>query len=370
MKHLQLYRNATPFNTREDALNKLADSQFIATLADGEFITARYKEGDETYVMTGHYVESIGKVVVHDIALLESEIDTISGKVDELSSEVSANTTNINANTTEIVKLNTKIDAISGGITGDFTQLVEDINTVSGQVQSKQDELIAGEGIAINDNEISCTLDTSLYLVVTSLPTTGEANKIYLIKSTESGDTQNIYIEYAYVNSAWEKLGEYKTEIDLTPYLTKTEATNTYLTQTNAESTYAKKEDIPTKLGELTNDKGFITLDEVPKTDLSEYAKITDIETINETIEENELVTTAAIAAIKESCGLGENLEYTPGENFISGATSVSDALNILSNSLKDSELTFTKDDTHNVTFTKTGNTIMANVDTYDCGEY
>lgn len=77
-------------------------------------------------------------------------------------------------------------------------------------------------------------LDTTLFQVVTSLPTSGiKSNRIYLLKSSATG-TQNIYGEYIYTGnvsatydaSKWEKLGEYKANIDLTPYSKKTETVN------------------------------------------------------------------------------------------------------------------------------------------------
>ena len=40
---------------------------------------------------------------------------------------------------------------------------------------------------------------------------------------------------------------------------------------------YATKSELPTKVSQLQNDSRFITLEEVPKTDLSAYAKKTDI---------------------------------------------------------------------------------------------
>ena len=64
-------------------------------------------------------------------------------------------------------------------------------------------------------------IDLSLYKVVSALPTTGiETNKIYLVIDP-SAPEGNVFKEYIYVNSKWELLGEYKSEIDLTPYATK-----------------------------------------------------------------------------------------------------------------------------------------------------
>lgn len=55
------------------------------------------------------------------------------------------------------------------------------------------------------------------FVVVDTLPTTGESNKIYLV-SHNHGNT-DVYDEYIYVNNNWEKIGN--TDIDLTNYATK-----------------------------------------------------------------------------------------------------------------------------------------------------
>lgn len=64
-------------------------------------------------------------------------------------------------------------------------------------------------------------IDLSLYKIVQALPTTGiDSSKIYLVVDP-SAPEGNVYKEYIYVNSKWELLGEYKADIDLTPYATK-----------------------------------------------------------------------------------------------------------------------------------------------------
>lgn len=62
--------------------------------------------------------------------------------------------------------------------------------------------------------------------VVTDLPTSNISNTTIYLKKT-GDDTQNLYTEYIYVNSKWEQLGTQK--LDLSGYLTKTDASNTYL---------------------------------------------------------------------------------------------------------------------------------------------
>ena len=126
---------------------------------------------------------------------------------------------------------------LSGVITDE--ELEEILNT-------KQDKLIAGEGISISeDNVISCTIDTSLFRMVNELPSLDEAetNKIYLLKKENNVGELQSYTEYIVSVSVdeegiehkeWEKIGEYDLSIELAPYL-KIE---------DAEKTYVKKENI------------------------------------------------------------------------------------------------------------------------------
>lgn len=87
------------------------------------------------------------------------------------------------------------------------------------------------------------TIDLSLFIIPANntLPTSDiNPNKIYLIKDTGApDDSGNVYVEYMYINSAWEKLGEYKSDVDLSGYLTMTSAERTYVKQgSDSPSTY------------------------------------------------------------------------------------------------------------------------------------
>ena len=68
-------------------------------------------------------------------------------------------------------------------------------------------------------------LKAGLVNVVGSLPTAGESGKLYLVKT--GTEDKNVYTEYVYVNSAWEKLGTQK--LDLSGYLTVANANNNYV---------------------------------------------------------------------------------------------------------------------------------------------
>ena len=62
-------------------------------------------------------------------------------------------------------------------------------------------------------------IDTDLFVVVSELPTEDiKEGKIYCIKDTSSTAQDNNYIEYAYINNKWEKVGEFKAEPDLDDY--------------------------------------------------------------------------------------------------------------------------------------------------------
>lgn len=92
------------------------------------------------------------------------------------------------------------------------------------------------------------------YSVVESLPSTGKKGIIYLVAN--SGTGSNIYDEYIYINSKFEKLGS--REMDL--------------------SSYAKKTDIPTKVSSLTNDSGYQTAAQVNSAINAKLVVMTDTE--------------------------------------------------------------------------------------------
>lgn len=79
---------------------------------------------------------------------------------------------------------------------------------------------------------------------------------------------------------------------------------------------------IPTKISELDNDKGFITLNEVPKQDLSEYAKKSDIptdylkEVPEEYITETELSNKGYIAANEVNVQLDKKVDKVDGKQL------------------------------------------------------
>ena len=97
-------------------------------------------------------------------------------------------------------------------------------------------------------------------LIVNVLPQTGRDDTLYFVPK-QSAETSDLYDEYAWINSAWELLGEKQISIDLSDYYTKQE-TNTLLNGKVDNSTlnnYALKNELPTKTSDLTNDSDFTT---------------------------------------------------------------------------------------------------------------
>ena len=92
-----------------------------------------------------------------------------------------------------------------------------ELKDVKKQVENKADLVDGKVPLAQLGN-----IDTQVMLVVDKLPNTDiKANKIYLVKNTDSTEDQQVYTEYVYVNWKWEKLGEFKPEVDLSGYAEK-----------------------------------------------------------------------------------------------------------------------------------------------------
>lgn len=96
-------------------------------------------------------------------------------------------------------------------------------SAITAATSGLQETLTPGTGIEITSgNVINCTIDTGLYVVVTTLPAqpaAGNENKIHLVPDP-SGTTGNEYIEYLWKGDAWEEIGKTTAEIDLSDYWT------------------------------------------------------------------------------------------------------------------------------------------------------
>ena len=146
-----------------------------------------------------------------------------------LSEAVVVNTNNIPGfNSLKITTLD-KVLYNYAGVIGTNTINIKNLQ------DTKQDKLTAGTGIVIKDGVISTTANIGdLYKIVSTLPTASAdiSNILYLVPST-SEDTENgmnIFIEWLCIKVGdtykWEKIGETKTTIDLSNYITSIPMTN------------------------------------------------------------------------------------------------------------------------------------------------
>ena len=140
---------------------------------------------------------------------------------------------------------------------------VDDISTKVADISTKIIKkgtlgTINGKSIE-NGNNI--TIDLSLFKVVDSLPVSDiDVNKIYLLPNPAGADN-NTYIEYMYINSKWEVVGEYKSELSLDNYYTKGQVDEKFLTKAEAGNLadYVKNGELDTKVGEA----GYVKIDAV-----------------------------------------------------------------------------------------------------------
>ena len=104
---------------------------------------------------------------------------------------------------------------------------VPDIDKVNEKLEHtvSKDQIGKPNGVAGLDSTGSvpinqlANISTDLFVVVSELPTEDiKEGKIYCIKDTSSTSQDNGYIEYAYINNKWEKIGQFQAEPDLTGY--------------------------------------------------------------------------------------------------------------------------------------------------------
>jgi len=168
--------------------------------------------------MNGHdVVKRIKKLAISDYSK-----KVIESLVDDFSSDINSQITKLDDKTTIAI---TDLEASTN----------KKINNLS---ESKQDKLVAGENIVtINGKSLltSGNIDLvakDIFIVVTELPESGVEDKVYLVKTAD--EEGNLYSEYIYENNSWEKLGDFRADIDLKDYITAAEIDAKYETKTDA----------------------------------------------------------------------------------------------------------------------------------------
>lgn len=181
-----------------------------------------------------------------------------SGLSTEIARAQAAESANTQAIAAEVVARQSAITAVETTLSGKADQATTYTKTevdnklssaatattqeIAQAVSGKQDTLTAGTGIDITNNVISCTIDTGLYVVVSSLPAqpaAGNENKIHLVPLPSSATGQNDqYEEYLWKATEWEYLGVRQADIDLSDYYTSGQV-DTLLAAKVDNSTYS-----------------------------------------------------------------------------------------------------------------------------------
>lgn len=191
------------------------------------------------------YVKGVGTYMLKNYDIRNSEFGWV--KIEDVSGDVilptsgESLTTVISSHTDKITRLEHKLGPganKAGGpiVIGLDGYLYPTINYALKKINGKSILKSYGDTSDI-------TIDLSLFIIPANntLPISDiNPNKIYLIKDVGAPeDSHNVYVEYMYINSAWEKLGEYKSDVDLAGYLTITSAERTYVKRTeNSPATY------------------------------------------------------------------------------------------------------------------------------------
>lgn len=144
-----------------------------------------------------------------------------------------------NTSTAGITKLYTSLGTQSDGAPTNslLNSQVSALNTAIGK---KQDKLTAGQGIKIAGNTISVQVDSTLFVVVTSLPdapASGNEGKIHLVPLSKTS-TNNKYAEYIWrgTTDKWEQLGTISSKMDLSDYSTTEQVKALIKTETDART--------------------------------------------------------------------------------------------------------------------------------------
>lgn len=152
--------------------------------------------------------------------------DEITPILEELKQKDETFENNLNSVTSDLNSFKTDSDA-----------KFESFNLWSGAVADKLNTFGLPNGFATLDTKGFVplkqlgNLDTTVFTVVSALPTSNIENKVYLLSNGTSGD--NKYEEYIYTGdrsgtydaTKWERLGSIKASVDMTNYYTKTETT-------------------------------------------------------------------------------------------------------------------------------------------------
>lgn len=150
----------------------------------------------------------------------DSTGDTIylSDKLDEIGLALTPLSEGIDAS---LIITDSEVDEGTGDVI--YTYLSDELTRIRGEIGGKQDSLVFNTAYNASSNKVATMSDITTALsgigsfsfeIVQSLPQSNiSTSKIYLVAKQTSG-TNQVYTEYAYVNNAWEIIGDTSMSID------------------------------------------------------------------------------------------------------------------------------------------------------------
>lgn len=111
-------------------------------------------------------------------------------------------------------------------------------------INPSTNEMKLGDNIVATTEYVDNAVNMIKSIIVNELPETGVENTIYFVPNTKEDDS-NDFNEWLWVNGEWEIIGG--TSIDLTPFLTKEDASNTYTTKQENDNKVSKTTTINNK---------------------------------------------------------------------------------------------------------------------------
>lgn len=304
------------------------------------------------------------------VTVIQGDINNINTAITELKGDITNIEGNVTSNTDAINKINQELGFVDGEFTPQNT-IIATANTVSEAL-----ETLAGrvENVTVD-----------VFRIVTGLPSSDiEEDVVYLVPAITTGDS-NVYVEYTYINGAWEKLGEVTSTVDLSNYYTKDEANSIFAQSTavtelqtvvsglSTSVTGTIQNDITSIKNDMTqlesditalttqHDSDIATINAYTVNskaintnpvlnggdiDLEGYTEATGTneqlflaasDTVNvafgklaKIVSDNEEVTSKALNVLNGSCGFNQNGIYEPDNSYLNGETNLASAIDTL----------------------------------------
>lgn len=321
---------STETNNRVQADNNL-QNQINSKQPLGDYATnTRVNAVASDVALNKNQIEVAFDTIADDKAELKADIDGLATDIEALDGKIEVNTTNITslnntkANQSDLNITNNNLVALTGDVENlsaeiDTKQpIINDLSTIRSNAQAGKtaSDTISTYGniVTHNANEFQPTGDYALKSEIPKIPSNisafnndvgyltehqslsnyynksevdAKVSSVYRVcgsvssfenlpKNAVKGDVYNVLdtgANYVWTGSEWDKLSE---TVDLTPYLTKNEASNTYQLKGN----YALKSElpvVPTDISAFNNDSGYIT---ASYHDVTKQDVISDLSTI------------------------------------------------------------------------------------------